>query len=139
MKTLIVYYSLSGKTRAIATDKAQKEGADILEVKKKKPYSVFTAFILGVRAAMKQNTVEIEQLKCDFESYEKIILAAPIWGGFPAPPINSVIAMLPAGKDVELIFSSGGGGPTKSVDKVKELIAKQGCTVVGNTDIKSGK
>lgn len=136
MKTLVVYYSMSGKTKKAATERAKKEDADIFEVKKKKPYSIITAFIFGARAAMTQQTVEIEALGCDFASYDKIILAAPIWGGFPAPPINNVIAMLPAGKEVELIFTSGGGGSTKCLDKVKALIEKQGCKVVGYADIK---
>ncbi len=137
MKTLVVYYSLSGKTRKAAIEKAAKEGADILEVKKKKPYSVFTAFVLGARAAMKQKTVEIEELKCSLKDYEKIILAAPIWGGFPAPPINNVIKMLPAGKDVELLLTSGGGNTSKNAGKIKDLIINQSCTVVGYDDVKS--
>lgn len=136
MKTLVVYYSMSGKTRKAATERATKEDADILEVKKQKPYSVITAFLFGARAAMAQKTVEIGALKCDFAAYDKIILAAPIWGGFPAPPINNVIAMLPAGKEVEFIFTSGGGGSAKCLDKVKALIEKQDCKFVGYADIK---
>lgn len=139
MKTLVLYYSYSGKTRKAATEKAQKEGADIVEVKKKKPYSTLGAYFRGAPAAAKQKSVDIEELKCDLSGYDKIILAAPIWAGFPAPPINSVIHMLPAGKDVELIFTSGGGDSGKGAPKVKALVTGQGCTVVGYTDIKSSK
>jgi len=121
MKTLVVYYSLSGKTKKAAIEKAEKEGADLLEVRKKKPYSVFTAFVLGARAAMAQKTVEIEEPNCDFAEYDKIILAAPIWGGSPAPPINSIIQMLPAGKDVEFLLTSGSGDSKKVRRKRKNL------------------
>lgn len=138
MKTLVVYYSLSGKTKKAARERATKEDGDILEVKKKKPYSNFTSYLFGAYAAMKQKTVEIESLNADFADYDKIILAAPIWAGFPAPPINSVIALLPAGKEVEFIFTSGGGGAGKSLEKVKSLIENQGCTFVGHADIKVG-
>jgi flavodoxin len=139
MKTLVVYYSLGGKTKKIAAEKAEKEGAELLEIKTKKRYSFLSAFFKGTPAAMKQKPVDIQALQCDFAAYDKIILAAPIWGGFPAPPFNSAVHLLPTGKDVEIIFCSGGGGPTKSADIVKELIAKQGCTVVGFTDIKGSK
>jgi len=139
MKTLVVYYSLSGRTKKAAIEKAEKEGADLLEVRKKKPYSVFTAFVLGARAAMTQKTVEIEEPNCDFTEYDKIILAAPIWGGFPAPPITTIIKMLPAGKEVEFLLTSGGGDSSKGATKTKELVTKQGCTVVGYTDIKGVK
>lgn len=138
MKTLIVYYSMSGKTKKAATQRATKEGADIVAVKKKRPYFLLTAVLMGSPSAMKQKTVEIEALKCDLTDYDKIILAAPIWAGFPAPPINSVITMLPAGKDVEFIFNSAGGGSSKCLDKVKALIEKQGCKFIGHTDVKSG-
>ncbi len=139
MKTLVVYYSLGGKTKKVAAERAKKEGADLVEVKKKKPYSTLGAYFRGAPAAIKQKTVEIEALTCDFAAYDKIILAAPIWGGFPAPPFNSAVQLLPAGKEVELIFCSGGGGPTKCAEQVKELIRKQGCTVTGCTDIKGIK
>jgi flavodoxin len=139
MKTLVVYYSLSGRTKKAAIEKAEKEGADLLEVRKKKPYSVFSAYIFGARAAMTQKTVEIEEPNCDFAEYDKIILAAPIWGGSPAPPINSIIQMLPAGKDVEFLLTSGGGDSSKSAAKTKELVTKKGCNVVGYTDIKGVK
>ncbi len=138
MKTLIVYFSLSGKTRQIATELAEKESADIIEVKEKKPYSILTAYIFGAYAAMKQKIVEIEELKCDLSAYDKIILAAPIWGGFPAPPMNTVITMLQAGKDVAFVLTSGSGDSSKRAPKIKELVTKQGCRVVGYTDVKSG-
>ncbi|HZK39403.1 MAG TPA: NAD(P)H-dependent oxidoreductase [Clostridia bacterium] len=137
MKTLVVYYSLSGKTKKVATEQAEKESADIIEVKEKKPYSILTAFVLGAYAAKKQKTVEIEALKCDFTAYDKIILAAPIWGGFPAPPMNTVITMMPAGKDVAFVLTSGSGDSSKRAAKIKELVTKQGCRVVGYTDVKS--
>jgi flavodoxin len=139
MVTLVIYYSRSGKTKKAATERAETECADLLEVKKKKPYSIFTAVLSGAPTAMKQETVEIEDLECDFSGYDKIILAAPIWGGFPAPPMNNVIKMLPAGKDVELLLISAGGDSSKSAAKIKEFVTKQGCKVVGYTDIKSGK
>ena len=139
MKTLVVYYSLGGKTKKIASEKAKKDGAELLEIVPQKRYSIFTAFIKGASAAMKQKTVEIQDLKCDFSAYDKIILAAPIWGGFPAPPFNSAVNLLPVGKEVELIFVSGGGNSSKSAEQVKELVKKQGCTVTGYTDIKGGK
>jgi menaquinone-dependent protoporphyrinogen IX oxidase len=139
MKTLVIYYSFTGKTKKLATDKAKKDNADLIEVKKKKPYSTFGAYVFGCYGAMKQKTVDIEKIDCNFAEYDKIIIAAPIWNKFPAPPVNSIIKMLPAGKDVEFILTSGGGDSSKSAPKTKELVTKQGCTVVGYTDIRSSK
>ena len=137
MKTLVIYYSFTGKTKKIAADKAKKENADLVEVKAKKPYSKFGAYVFGGFAAMKQKPVKIEEINCDFTLYDKIIIAAPVWAGFPAPPANAVIAMLPAGKDIELVLSSGGGDTSKNAVKIKSLVTGQKCVVTNYTDIKS--
>ncbi|MEI6579937.1 MAG: hypothetical protein WCN92_10830 [Eubacteriales bacterium] len=137
MKTLVIYYSHSGKTGTLATDTAKKEAADLVEVKMKKPYSKFGAYLKGARAAMTQKTVDIMDVTCNFSDYDKIIILAPIWGGSPAPPFNNIVKLLPAGKDVEIILTSGGGDSSKSAAKTKALVTKQGCTVVGYVDIKS--
>lgn len=136
MKTLVIYYSHTGKTRKLATETAKKENADLVEIKMKKPYSKFGAYIKGGRASMKQRSAEIEEFKCNFADYDKIVIAGPIWAGLPAPPVNSVIRMLPAGKDVALIFSSGGGNTSKNAAKIKDLVINQGCIVVGYDDVK---
>ena len=135
MKTAVIYYSFSGKTKSAAGGVAREEDADLFEVKTKKRYSFLTAFFRGSPAAMKQNPVEIQPLGCAFEDYDKLVLMAPIWGGFPAPPFNAVVELLPAGKEVGLIMVSG-GGLCKNADKIKALVESRGCTV---TDYKDQK
>lgn len=138
MKTVIIYYSYSGKTRAFATKKAVEIDADIYEVTEKNPRSKFKAYLFGSFDAMKQKASEISPLTIDLESYEHIILAAPIWAGFPAPAMNSVIALLPSGKDVELYLTSG-SGKSSGEEKVKALIVERACTVTGYHDIKESE
>lgn len=137
MKTLIIFYSFTGKTRKIATDLAEKENADIIEVKETKKRSTVGAYIFGSFAAMRQKSTEIEDLPCDFSGYDKIIIAMPIWAGFPAPAMNNIISFLPADKEIELIMTSGSGNSSSSEEKTKALIAKKGCHVVKYQDIKS--
>lgn len=137
MKTLVIFYSHTGKTKKVAAERAKKENADLFEVKLKKPYSKLGAYLKGALAAMKQKSVEVSEIKCNFNDYDKIIIAMPIWASFPAPPINNIVKLLPAGKDVELIMISSSGNSAKSSAQTKELVTKQGCKVVGYTDIKS--
>lgn len=138
MKTAVIYYSFSGKTKSAAAGVACEEDADLFEVKTKKRYSFLTAFFRGSPAAIKQKTVDIEPLNCAFADYEKIVLMAPIWGGFPAPPFNAVVELLPAGKEVALIMVSG-GGLCKNADKIKALVENKGCTVTDYKDQKGQK
>lgn len=138
MKTAVIYYSFSGKTKTAAAVVAREEDADLFEVKTKKRYSVLSAFFRGSPAAMKQKPVDIQPLGCAFEDYDKLVLMAPIWGGFPAPPFNAVVELLPAGKEVGLIMVSG-GGECKNADKIKVLVESRGCTVTDYKDQKGQK
>ncbi len=135
MKTLIIYYSYSGKTKVFAEEKARELNAETLEVVEKKPRSKFNAYVLGSFAAMKQKQSEIVPINVDLMEYEKIIIAGPIWAGSPAPAINSIISLLPAGKEVEVFFTSG-SGKSNGEEKVRQLVLQKGSSFSGYHDIK---
>ena len=136
MKTLIIYYSYTGKTREIAENIAKNEDADIIEVKEIKKRSTFNAYIFGSFAARKQQKAELLDFNSDFSPYNKIIIAMPIWAGYPAPAINNIIDLVPRGKEVELIMVSGGGGSKGSCEKTKALVEEKGAIVVEYKDVR---
>lgn len=136
MKTLVIYYSYTGKTKRIAEDTAKKVNADIIELKEKKSRSKFNAYLFGSFAARGQKQAELQHFDPDFSAYDKIIISMPIWAGYPAPPINNIINLLPEGKQIELIMTSGSGSSKGSSDKTKALIEARGCNVVNYKDIK---
>ena len=59
----------------------------------------------------------------------------PVWAANPATVFNNIVEILPAGKKVELVMVSGGGGTRKSAEKTKALIAARGCEVTAYTDV----
>lgn len=138
MKTLIIYYSYSGKTKSFAEKKAKELDAEICEVKEKKSRSKFSAFVFGSFGAMKQMGSEIKPLGVDLTPYEKIVIAGPIWAGFPAPAVNTVISLLPEGKNVEVYFTSG-SGKSNGQEKVKEFILQKGCKFDGYHNVKGNE
>jgi flavodoxin len=113
MKELVLYYSRSGKTRAIAEKFAAEKGFDICEVVPRKKIGVFKAFLLCPKAISGGKTA-IETLNVNFGDYEQIHVFAPIWAGNPAPPINTALGWLPAGTKVTLNFVSSGGTSNKT-------------------------
>ena len=133
MKTIILYYSHSGNTKALAEKKARELGHDIEEITEiKKPLMLVTLF-----RGMNRKKTEIRPIKSNLSEYEKIIIMSPVWAAHPVSAINSVIDCLPAGKKVELIMVSGGGGTKKTAEGTKELIIRRGCEVAGYTDLKA--
>jgi flavodoxin len=138
MKTLIIYYSYSGKTKSFAEEKAHDLDAKACQVMEKKARSKFNAYVFGSHAAMRQKQSDIIPLDVDLMDYDKIIIAGPIWAGLPAPAVNSIISLLPAGKEVE-VYSTSGSGKSKGQEKVKNLILERGCSFSGYHDVKESE
>jgi flavodoxin len=137
MKTLILFYSFSGNTRKLASQKAAETGADIEEIIEIKKMFVLKAYTVGAYRAMKRKKAEIQPIKSQFNSYEKIIIMAPVWAGNPAPAFNSIVEQLPSGKKVELVMVSAGSGTKVSAEGTKNLITARGCEVTDYIDIKT--
>lgn len=136
MKTLVIFYSYTGKTREIAKKIAETENTDLIEVKEKKNRSKLNAYLIGSFASMRQKATELLEFDGDFSKYDKIVIAMPIWAGYPAPPMNNIIGLLPDGKDVELILTSASGKSDGSTEKTKALVAAKGCNILKYEDIK---
>jgi len=137
MKTLVIYYSYTGKTKKLAEETAKKENADIIEVKEKKKPSKVKAYVLGSFAARGQKEANLLPYDCDFSAYDKIIIAIPIWAAFPAPPFNNIVKALPSGKDVDLIMTSGSGSSSRTAEQTKKLVEDRGCRVIKYLDVKT--
>ena len=137
MKTLVIYYSFTGHTRAAAKKIAQAENADIIEVKETKKRSKLNAYVAGSFAAMRHKEAVLQEYACDFAAYDRIVIAVPIWAGHPAPAFNNIINLLPSGKEVELVMISGGGNSGSSAEKTKQRIADRGCRVTKYLDQKA--
>lgn len=138
MKTVVIYYSYTGSTKAMAEKKARKLKADIIEVTELKKRSKFNAYTMGCLAAMKRKRAQIAGIDADLSQYERIIVAAPIWSGYPAPPFNNIVDHLPAGAQVDVYLSSASGETLKSAKGTKDMITAQGCRLAKYVDVKTG-
>ncbi len=139
MNTAIVYYSFGGATRRYAEALAAKRDADIYEVKEAKKRGMISAFFNGCPAAMHQKGSALAGKFPDLSPYETILLACPVWAGFPAPAFNTVANQLPSGKKIEIYLTSGSGNAEKCHEAVKALVEKSGSTVVSLSDVKTDK
>ncbi|MCL2196838.1 MAG: hypothetical protein FWB77_04415 [Treponema sp.] len=135
MKTIILYYSWSGKTKALAVKKAGEIGADIEEITEEKKISLIGSFFIGAPGAIKRKTAKIKPIAADLNNYEQIIIMAPVWASHPAPAFNNIVEAIPSGKKIEIILVSTSSGTKKSEEGTKKLFTDKGCEVVGYTDI----
>lgn len=137
MKTIVLYFTLGGSTKTEAERITAELGGTLCPIEEKHKRNMLTAFIPGCPNAMKRKASKIQSLGFDLNDFDRIVIGAPIWAGFPAPAFNAAVDQLPAGKEVELFFCSAGGEEPKSEAGTKELIAQKGCTLVSYRDIKT--
>jgi len=124
-KTLILYYSQTGTTEAVATELQKQTGADIARFDVVERYDGdFDATIQRCLEERKEGfTPTLETLSCDPESYDVVFLGYPIWFGTYAPPLQALLDTFKfAGKKVVPFCTFGSGGLYSSIaDLAKAL------------------
>ena len=124
-KVLVLYYSQTSNTKAVATEIATKLNADIEEIVAVNPYDGdFKTTIDRCIVEREQGTVtEIKPLAADIASYDVIFIGYPVWFGTYAPPVATFLANTDlSGKKIVPFCTFGSGGLESSV---KDMAEKQ--------------
>ena len=124
-KMLVLYYSQTGNTKAVADEIAQKLGADIEEIVAVNPYDGdFQATIERCMQEREQGiTPDIQPVKADLANYDVIFIGYPVWFGTYAPPVITFLNNVDlSGKKIVPFCTFGSGGLESSV---KDLTEKQ--------------
>ena len=124
-RTLVLYYSLTGNTKMVAEEIANRLGADIEAIEAVNPYDTnFQACIARSMQEREQGiTPEIKALKSDLSKYDVIFIGYPVWFGTYAPPIITFLANNDlTGKKLVPFCTFGSGGLESSA---KDLVNAQ--------------
>ncbi|MBQ7532167.1 MAG: NAD(P)H-dependent oxidoreductase [Bacteroidales bacterium] len=127
MKTLVVYFSATGTTKAAAQRLAKELNADLYEITPEVPY---TAADLDWRDKNSRSTVEMKDKSsrpaikghCDnIAEYDVVWIGFPVWW-YTAPTIvNTFIeAHDLSGKTICVFATSGGSGVSGSANDLKK-------------------
>ena len=115
MKTLIVYYSRTGKTRKIGQILGEELKCDAEEIFDTKNRMGFWGWLRSGRDAMRRKLTIIRPAQYSPYDYDLTIMGTPDWGGMPAPAIRTYITQnINNFKKVAFFCTYGGSG----VDKV---------------------
>ena len=127
MKTLVVYFSATGTTKAAAQKLAKEHNADLYEITPEVPYS---AADLDWRDKTSRSTIEMKDKssrpaikgKCEnIADYDTVWISFPVWW-YTAPTIvNTFIeAHDLSGKTLNVFTTSGGSGVEGSANDLKK-------------------
>ena len=98
-KTLVVYYSATGNTKAVAESIAAAAGADLFELEPTEPYTSedLNWTDEGNRVSVEheneeQREVELVSTTVDnWDSYDTVFIGYPIWWGIAAWPVDGFV------------------------------------------------
>lgn len=126
-KKLVLYYSETGTTKAVAEELQKQLDADIESIEAVTPYSgnFQETMQRGQREMQSGETPELKPLKSKIADYDVIFLGYPIWFGTYAMPIATLVGDNDfAGKTLVPFCTFGSGGLNTSSDALKKALPK---------------
>ena len=138
MKPLVVYYSLTGKTKLVAQVIAEALNATLLEIEERRPIPKPFVYLSGGFAAITNRGSKINPIDVDLKQCEKIFIGSPIWASRPAPAINSFIYQTKfEGRSIIPFFTMGGNNTEKALANIRAKIERSQGKVAGSFAITS--
>lgn len=125
MKTIVVYFSVSGHTKDVGAMVAAEGNFNIIPIV---PQSSYTNDLIELekRAGFEFDNNMLPKLDMEmklFDSYSHIFLGTPVWFGNIAPAVKTFIHIANLrGKTIHPFFTCG-GMPGASVNKMSECLA----------------
>jgi flavodoxin len=131
-KTLILYYSLTGNTRAGCEVLQAELGADMIEIKDLRKRDGKWGFFKTAIASLLGNHTRIEPEKLNLTNYHNIILGSPIWTGRLSMAIRTLIDRNRFDWRKVIIYTTTNAlEKEKYQEKSRNLVRKAGGDVVG--------
>ena len=139
-KTLVLYYSQTGATKAVAEELQSQLGADIAYIEAVEPYDTdYAATVARWRQEREADVkVAILPLAVDLDQYDTIFLGFPVWGGTVASPMETFLTDNSlAGKTVVTFSTFGSGGLDSATADV--AAAQPDATVVKGYGVRNAR
>ncbi len=138
MKSVILYYSRTGKTRFLAEKLGDELGADLVEIRDLKKRAGVLGFLGGVRDAHLGLKTEVAPSSFDTSDYELVIFGTPVWAYSPTPAISTFLDKCNlVNKKVILFVTSRGVGYRRAINILKDVVGEKGGRVVGVGSVKT--
>ncbi len=122
MKSLVVYYSRTGKTKFVAETIAAELGSDLEDIVDLKNREGKMGWMSATRDASGEKETQISPTKKAPKDYDLIIIGTPVWAFSTTPAIRTYLKNNDlSGKKVALFFTFG-IRLGQTIEKTKSLI-----------------
>ena len=138
MRSLVVYYSKSGNTRAVAEMIARALGGEVEEIVEVgvRRGGIF-GYLRSGRGAMKKEKSRIEPSKKRPADLDLVVVGSPVWASNVAPAVRSYLTTTDLkGRAVGFVCTLGGVGGDPTLGSMRELAV--GARVLGELRVLQG-
>ncbi len=137
---LVVYYSRSGNTEAMAREIARKFKADIVKIESDKYTLDYNGWRHANADADEKIFAEIKPEIVDMEGYRLVFLGSPIWWFRPAPPLWTFVEKNNfADKNVILFNTFNSRFKVEEIEEFGQKIEAKGGQLVDHIYVKRGR
>lgn len=121
MRTLVVFYSLTGNTSLVAEKLAALLGADLERILVSGPqYEGMWGFIRAIFQSLTGRMPSIDN-SVSPKNYDLIIVGGPIWTGRIAPPVRAYLHRYAGDvKSMAVFVTHGGSSPVLAFQQMEE-------------------
>lgn len=123
-KALVVYFSWSGNTEAVANEIAEQTGADLFEITPAEPYTDDYDALLDIAQEEQESDARpaIAETVENFEQYDIVYFGFPNWWGDMPMILYSFLDEYDfSGKTIAPFVTSGGSGFSDTISTIESL------------------
>jgi flavodoxin len=137
-KTLMLYYSRTGNTKAACEALQKKLGADMQEIRDLNGRDSKFGMISGMLKTIIGMQTDIEPETVDFDPYDTLIISAPIWASKFGLAMRTFVERSSfEGKQIIIFITADSFVEKKYQDKHKALVEKSGGSVIGHFQVQA--
>ena len=125
MKTLIVYYSRTGRTKKLAQELYQRIESEIDEIQDKKTRKGILGWVSAGRDAGQRKMTEIFGDKSPPSEYDIVVIGSPTWNGGVSVPIRTYVNMYLNDLKHVAVFTTGDGEDLDAIIELKKMLGKK--------------
>jgi flavodoxin len=142
MKTLIVFFSLTGNTRKIAQAISDELNGTLEEIQDTRNRNGIAGYLLSIIEALFKKRSKIQEVKHDPSVYDLVIIGTPVWAFNISSPVRTYLEQKKNSINAAAFFvTCTASGGKKVLQDMTNLYGKKASALleIKEEDIKSGK
>jgi flavodoxin len=134
-RSLVVFYSRSGRTCEVARRLAEALGADFEEITEARGRGGILGYARCIVEVLRGRRPRIEPTHHHPRGYAQVVVGTPVWAGHMASPVRSYLALHAADiKHPGFFCTYGGSGADRTLAEMAELIGHAPVATMAITD-----